>query len=686
MIGSEEDIRLAERQLVAIELEERFQRNLAALNAVLPDAAARYADYQPTRFAIGLVEGQVSLVSPDGEAIYPTGYAALDREQVEAFCQAPAFLKCTSRPVHVLQEEDVVHSRNSNRAIDVLLATDREAPTQLPDQVSFLLHLGLKLGDGLSELLSRTDVRHLCIVEPDPDVFYASLMTFDWLALFERQMAPGHSLELIVGDGPQEWANQMLEYVNEIGAFNLARPYVLQHAMDAGTQAAGRVFIDQVMPRVTVNLGFFDDERVGLAHTLQNIRTGTPVLSGARPKLGHGPLPPVFLVANGPSLDDAFDTIREHRDQAILVSCGTALGSLTKAGIVPDIHLEIERDREIAEWLAASTTEAQRAQIQLIALNVVHPEVLALFPNRTIALKANDLGARHLLEMEPEGPRMPQLEDCNPTVANFALSLTEEFGFEDIYLFGLDLGFPKGDLHHSVNSPHYLIRESEADSVEIFRPDDDGSVMMPGNFEAEVRTLDVFVNAARAAERALARMADRRVFNTANGIRIRGAAPLPIADLELVGVPSDTRGVARNLIASRALRDRFAPATQWQMESMRRDVLATVDALIAEAECHPLSLEEGMGRLEALHRRLRASVVGRNGHVVEHLMRGSLAVFSQTLAQALDRVVDPDRALALHEECDAHFRRFLYDVRDCVLGDFISEDRRVRGVQEKLAV
>ena len=60
---------------------------------------------------------------------------------------------------------------------------------------------------------------------------------------------------------------------------------------------------------------------------------------------------PVFIIANGPSLDDSIDVIAANKDRAILISCGSAISALHKVGIKPDIHVETERTKIVYDFL-----------------------------------------------------------------------------------------------------------------------------------------------------------------------------------------------------------------------------------------------------------------------------------------------------------------------------------------------
>ena len=136
-------------------------------------------------------------------------------------------------------------------------------------------------------------------------------------------------------------------------------------------------------------IGFFDDERVSLSHTAHNLKNNIKLF---KPYPNTKKMPPAFIVGNGPSLDELLPMIKQHKDDAVIFSCGTTLGSLYKAGIKPDFHVEMERVAWVEDWILAGTDEEFRKDIIGLGLNTLHPDSLAMFERSGFAKKPNDLG------------------------------------------------------------------------------------------------------------------------------------------------------------------------------------------------------------------------------------------------------------------------------------------------------
>ena len=95
--------------------------------------------------------------------------------------------------------------------------------------------------------------------------------------------------------------------------------------------------------------GFFDDNIISISHCVENVRKNLPFLITGKSLDENWSNIPVFVVGNGPSLDMAIDTLKKLQDNVIILSCGSALSALHKAGIRPDIHVQVERTKLVPD-------------------------------------------------------------------------------------------------------------------------------------------------------------------------------------------------------------------------------------------------------------------------------------------------------------------------------------------------
>jgi hypothetical protein len=668
-----------------LELEARLQGNLAVFEAIGGDDF-RFRDHRPTAFALGLnQDGTLDLVDlAHGRApVYAGDARAFAQAQVDAFRAAPAASRVDSAPVVILDEERSAHIHNSNQAIALLQGVPPEVPERLPDSINLMLMLGCGLGFQIEALLDGTDIRHLCVIEPEPDIFHASLHTLDWRPILEHFSEDGRTLELLVGEKPEDCYGRLDTWISEIGGFNVVRPYVFEHLVGRKTADSYAPFLKRVMPERTSLLGYFDDEQVGIAHTVRNLQAGVPVLQGSAGEAARGV--PLFIAANGPSLDDALDVIRRCRDQMVLMSCGTSLGSLMKAGIRPDIHVEMERDSEMGEWIEAAATPADRAEMIVLGLNTVHPDTFALFPAQGMALKSNDLGTAWVADRVSRDGRVLALANCNPTVANTATSMAAEMGFEEIYLVGADFGFPAGEKHHSALSIHYDVRDEHQAALGISQADDARNVFAEGNHGGLVKTTATYQRAAGYVAGVVASHPSLTLFNLGAGLKIDGARPLRPEQVDLGNRHVDTKAAAAAVVFRAFGRDGLGavdPHVVARALKVASQALLDLEAIAARDVD---SVRGGLGVLEGMHFRVRALLHDPDTTYAGRLLAGSVAMFSLTMAQALHRTLDAGRNLDLYHGCRDFFLSFARAARARCAADLLTPDERPRNLEAKLA-
>jgi hypothetical protein len=670
----------------AAELEARRGRNLELLRQVMPEAWERYREYSPERFEIrwNASTGSTLVEMESGASIYPGDPGEHARAQVEAFRAEPMVWRSKFMAKDVLQMERTLHPRLVNEVMEVLTDRAEPAPAGLPEFVNTLFVFGLGLGYHLPALLQAADVRHLCIVEPDADLFHASLYTVEWTALAEHFARPGYSLQLVVDRSAAEAVADMDGWLDSIGGFNLVESFIFQHLGGEVLTQTLDGLLNVVLPRYTSALGYFDDERVGLAHTVANVEAGRPVLASGVEQTRSWIDRPAWVVANGPSLDDAVGFLRENRSSAVVISCGTALGSLVRAGIRPDIHVEMERTRPVVEWIEQATTREDRDRILMVGMNTVHPDAFDLFPRSVMIAKPNDIGSAWMDRRNSEGTPLPRVHESNPTVGNLGIATAAFLGFRDITIFGMDLGFPENGQHHSKHSVHYRVGARHRDTLGVYRVDDPANPRGKGNFGGVVRTTPVYVGASRAVGRMAMRYPHLRLRNTANGLIMPGAEPTPLDTLES-GPPFDTGRYAADLLARHTRSGIIAPAAAEEREQVRAGIedvaKAARDALSAE----PSSRAECMLPLMAAHLTLAGALERPELVDAVRILQGSMAHFSLILAKAAHSRQDEPSAVELYRDCREVVLRFLDEVvHTASSGNLFALDDRTRELSKKI--
>jgi hypothetical protein len=506
-------------------LKATFAKNMMLFEKKAPHVYEYFKDYKPKKNRIGFDESGLNIVV-DGAYMYPEGdKQEFIQQQVDLFYDDPK--KMFYLPNY--KENDIemfIHGQRISEICELreeiqgnFIPNPLKENALYPDFINCIVFAGVGLGFHIEKIAQQKNLNYIFIYEPDMDVFYASLHSMDWAPIFANCLAEG-SVYFTVGYDKQRFLNELKSMTQKIGAFNVSQLFIYQHYNSEVLDDSVKMFFE-IGYRLSSGWGFCEDEVIGIAHTLHNLDSKTPVLKN---NVGENPAKdlPVFVVGNGPSLDDDLEFIKKHQGSAMIVSCGTSIYPLLKNGIKPDCHIEIERTYGTYTALKGLDMDEQLAEIKIVALNTVPPEVFNLFKKGYMVIKASDAGA-DLIHKHISVDDYPALQRCNPTCTNLGVELMLELKFKDVYLFGLDFGWLDGAHHHSKSSKYY-----EEDIPQSIKS---SNLYLPGNFEDKVST-DFGLDMSRAVvEMSVQKHNTSRVFNCSNGLLIGGAEPLHSYDI-----------------------------------------------------------------------------------------------------------------------------------------------------------
>ena len=271
--------------------------------------------------------------------------------------------------------------------------------------------------------------------------------------------------------------------------------------------------ISELEYRYKSGWGFCEDEIIGISHTLANISDNKAAILLEKAKK-YKKEQPVFIIGNGPSLDNDLAYIKANQENVIIISSGTSLKPLLNYGITPDIHVEQERPKSIYQWVKKIGYEELLKEIPLLCLNTVYPGILNLFKQPYVMLKAGDAGTSFIHDFVSD--KYLELFFCNPTVTNASTSGAVAMGFKEMYLFGLDYGFKSEKEHHAKGSIYQ--------DIENFTMT--GDFKVPANFGGELFTRRVFDSSRGVLEMLLEQNPTVKCFNASDGAAIKLTTPM----------------------------------------------------------------------------------------------------------------------------------------------------------------
>lgn len=524
-------------------LNETGRQNLLLLRDKMPKLYELYRQYQPKKFklcidsqnAINLIDDNQALVYPPNPQPEVLKQVALYKQNAKVFIYKPKVAGATHQP---LPRHQFVHAHHMND-IWKMRYDNSQAPTlkgTLPSVVPMMVIVGIGLGYHLEELVSTENIRNMFVYEPDMDIFYAFLHVINLRPIFDKIVKNHGTITFQVGSSSGAFLNGLSDFMWQRGHFNSARLYYYCHYNSEAAHKATEQ-TNQLINRMMQCWGFFEDELVGIAHSLQNIEKRLPYIKN---KASMEPLPqkvPAVIIGSGPSIDGSLETIKQLQNNCVIFSCGSSLGTLHKNGITPDFHIEIERTSSVDDWFALMEDDAYFNNISMISLNTIHPKIESRFKHNIKTLKANDMGAELIWEALQSDPSSSETAlkavHCNPTVINGGVAFSIGLGFSTLYLFGVDLGFKDLEHHHSKDT-QYFNPKNPASAAKAL-----GDRSYPGNFCESVLSNDLFDYSRFEVERALQENPDVTCFNCSDGIRITHTTPLHADEINIDASAAD---------------------------------------------------------------------------------------------------------------------------------------------------
>ncbi len=515
-----------------------FKQNLGAFKKYFPNIYQQYKDYKPkTWLPIQNQSEEVNVLKSQG--LY-TWYGNSPKQ--DCILNFENFNEQPNKDGLVLGYKGTklahyVHYQFVNETQELLKEAEEEVG-ELPETIASIIMFGLGIGYQLEKLLDEHTVEKLFVCEPNPDFFYASLFAIDWQDIFVKVEANDARIYLNVGDDGTHLFNDLLNQFHSIGPYILNNTYFYQSYYNASLNSAIAQLREQL--QVVISMGeYFDHAYYGIEHMKEGFRRDYPLLMNTPSQFltYEDKEVPVFIVGNGPSLDMSIEAIKEWRDQAIVISCGTALQALYKNGITPDFHAEIEQNRSTFDWPVLIGDLDYLKKITLISCNGIHPDTCELYKDVLIAFKEGESSTVSALSVLGK-QHFEVLQQSFPTVSNFVTNIVSVLGFNHIYLMGVDLGFVDVNHHHSKSSGYY---QEDGNETYDYSAGNITSLVVPGNFRPKVNTKHEFKVSRQIIEQVTHRKPKEQTFyNCSDGARIKNTTPLMIENL-LIMASNDER-------------------------------------------------------------------------------------------------------------------------------------------------
>lgn len=531
-----------------VALPLRFAQNMAAFRQFIPHIADMYEDYQPVRpFRFFCNEnGQPNLAwLDDGVAVYGDEPYLICETLVREFLENGVLSQLSfTQETNPLGFMHVEYLNKLNSYLDEISSRE-EKWDKVPDELPSALVFGVGLGYHLGYLYEKCKIGTLFLFEPDLDLFYGSLFCFDWSPLLSYLHQENLGLHILLGQDEDTIVNDFASAIYGRGSFLVANALII-----CGYQNEKIIkLLEKVKEEyylLIMGWGFFDDNLIALSHAINNIERAVPFLKKGSKISSYLSRTPVFIIANGPSLDQSIAVIEKNKDKALIISCGSAISALHKIGIKPDIHVTVERTKIVYDFLSGLNDSDYLKDVLLLTTDITHPDCSALFGNSVFAFKSNEPGFALLKSFFKETHIFTEIGGVNPLVGNIGVSAPVHLGFKNIYLFGLDNGYKDKGHHHSKFSAYYNNKTNAHILGELMYSDNQWQ--RSGNFGGMVISNAMFDTSRRVIEQLLAANDDVRCFNCSDGVKIEKARPLPSVEISL-STSIDKPSLIREIVA-----------------------------------------------------------------------------------------------------------------------------------------
>jgi len=508
--------------VIITKLEENYQNNLQLFKRYIPSIFKLLEENEDNSYAIEVNNVDIN-ISKNGNLLYPNDTKQYFNNLLQNYTEniKESVVNCNIRlaksdnslkrfgvgTIHKKRLSDV--SQNYKNIFHTFPFEKTEGLKQ-----NFLymgIIYGIGLGYHIMPLIKKYKFRHLYLVDISIEMLRSSLYTIDWSEIFQYFLEDTTKSFSIIVQKDEDFnklskiiLKKLSEY-NPLGYFNLAN-FI---SYDDKNLEQIKSEVNNLMHLLFRHRGFFDDEIWGLQHSIHNLKEDIPILTNSSIKVDKNKF--VFIVGNGPSLDNYIDVIKKYRDRAIVIASGTAINSLYKYNIIPDIYLAMERtiaDQESVSYLPKKYLK----KIIFVGMNTIHPRLFAQFKQKYMFFKTQDTGTS-LINSE----KYVILNYSNPTVTNASLSFSIFVGFKNICLFGMDFGYKDLKNHHSEKSIY--LDNLTLFSKKVFK----NEVKVEGVDGDIIYTQESYNNSRKIIEELIENSpSDINIYNFSNGAKIKG--------------------------------------------------------------------------------------------------------------------------------------------------------------------
>ena len=644
---------------LAQSLQDRKQKNMKFFERYFPSIHSFCTNRRLTELQLNLDSESLEVnLLQNGELIYPAQTQAFNSNEAQQFSDAFAPGKM-NHPLRHTYANELHHFRYSHGLLAEYLESvgahkGNARPYGFRHSLPQVVFLGSGIGQHITEFLNIRDVRHVVVVEHNPDYFMASLYVTDWEALITPYLqADDRSFVLSVGDTAE--LDEEKRVHNAFGGvwnhiclnvpFMPIQTVFYVHRADPFYTKVARRLNREIEPYLNV-WGYYDDEVNQLNHVLHNLSKGIRVMP--RPDLHD--TPKITLVCgNGPSLDKYIDLIKQHRDKITILCAESAGHSLAKNDIYPDAMVILESDY-ITYQAVSIIPQDKSKKINIIGAAQISPLVFNHFNDGLIYLKSESSYGKLLASDDT-------IADATPSAGNAALAIALDLNLPDVFLVGLDFGFADPGQTHSASA--FYSEEEQADMfAEFKRKMTAETYKVETNVRGDIYTTPFYFTAKTHAERKIMLSGRKDVINLSQGVTIIGTTKMTEDGMaELLS----QRQEAPEFMLFDSLKNDSRKIGRKAQDKLKKEIIRTISQMCTEITAIVENMQPDLDSIESsLFKINQVAINNRDSKtaVMNTFIRGTIWFWLYNF-YALSKQIESEKKLSLYTENFKQYFGFL---------------------------
>lgn len=382
-------------------------------------------------------------------------------------------------------------------------------------QIDKFIFLGVGLGLHLPEIIKKFDLQIVLIVEDNLELFRLSLFTVDY-----KEALSGTTSYFSIADTQMEFRARFNGFY--AGAFfknQYLKFHLFSSAHEDKIQEIQSILIGRPEATYTHNRILEKSKKV-----LDRIKEEYKFLDLRKRSDDFFCDKPWLVLGAGPSLYKNADWVKENQDNFIIIAAFTALPTLKRIGVTPDIAVQVDENVYTTHEMIEKLGDLTFLDNTLLFFSAsVSPELFSIFKKENIYLHED----RTKYKLSKSTLTVSSVGD---TIHALALI----YNTSEVYLLGIDLAL--GDDGKSHSPDHFksrVIENNNEEHTEDFHLAD-SIIPIKGNFRETVNSTPLFTLSIPVINQftKLYKSENQTIYNLSDGCYLEGTTPLMVKDVQ----------------------------------------------------------------------------------------------------------------------------------------------------------